>query len=88
MGRRWLALDTAVRTSSSDRPYWLSNCGSTAMRTAGNELPPICTSPTPGTWARLCDRMVSARSYSWPFCSTSEVSDSTMIGACDGLIFL
>ncbi|KWV86421.1 hypothetical protein PFLmoz3_03854 [Pseudomonas fluorescens] len=58
------------------------------MRTAGSELPPICTSPTPGTWDRLWDRMVEARSYNWPFCNTSEVSDSTMIGAWDGLIFL
>jgi hypothetical protein len=44
--------------------------------------------PTPLTWDRLWDRMVSARSYSCPLDSTEEVSDSTMIGACDGLIFL
>ncbi|MCY1415874.1 hypothetical protein D9M71_313700 [compost metagenome] len=50
------------RTSSSETPYWLSNCGSSSTRTAGNELPPICTSPTPGTWDRLWDRMVEARS--------------------------
>ncbi|MNH22145.1 hypothetical protein D3C79_819880 [compost metagenome] len=58
------------------------------MRTAGSELPPICTSPTPGTWDRLWDRMVEARSYNWPFCSTLEVSARTMIGAWDGLYFL
>jgi len=77
-----------VRTSSRATPYWLSRLGSTSTRTAGSELPPICTSPTPSTWDRLWDRMVDARSYSWPFCSTSEVSDSTMIGACAGLTFL
>ncbi|MNR66619.1 hypothetical protein D3C85_1902040 [compost metagenome] len=58
------------------------------MRTAGRELPPICTSPTPCTWDRLWDRMVEAKSYNWPFSSTSEVNDNTMIGAWDGLTFL
>eukprot|EP00659_Diplonema_papillatum_P010041 gene10040-biopygen10044 len=77
-----------LRTSSRATPYWSRALGSSSIRTAGNELPPICTSPTPGTWDRLWDRMVEARSYSWPLGNTSEVRDSTMMGAWDGLIFL
>jgi len=76
------------RTSSSDTPYCSSCCACNCTRTAGRELPPICTSPTPFTWARLCARMVEARSYRRLLSSSLDVSESTMIGACDGLTFL
>ena len=58
------------------------------MRTAGSELPPTCTSPTPGTWDSFWPTMELAMSYSSPCPSTGEVSDSTMIGAWAGLILL
>jgi hypothetical protein len=42
----------AARTSSVLMPRRLSEYGSSSMRTAGSEPPPISTSPTPST----CDR--------------------------------
>ena len=47
-------------------PYLNSALGFSSTRTAGSELPPICTWPTPLTCESFCDRMVSAASYSWP----------------------
>jgi hypothetical protein len=57
------------------------------MRTAGSELPPICTSPTPHLGQALRQDGVG-QVVQLALGSTSEVSDSTMIGAWDGLIFL
>gem|GEM_PF-1279378 len=85
LGRLALALASAVRTSSSDTPRLASAPGSTVTRTAGSELPPTVTSPTPSTCDSFCATMVEARSYIWPWLSVSDVIASVMIGASDGL---
>ncbi|CFU09182.1 Uncharacterised protein [Bordetella pertussis] len=85
LGRLALALDSAWRTSSSDTPRLASAPGMRLTRTAGSELPPTVTSPTPFTWASFCATMVEARSYSLPWPSVAEVMASVMIGAADGL---
>ncbi len=77
----------ALRTSSRATPYWSSRRGSSCTRTAGSELPPISILPTPCTCDSFWAITVEARSYSWLLSSCGEVSDSTMIGACDGLNF-
>ena len=87
LGRRTLPLAMVWRTSSSDTPYCSSCCGCSSTRTAGSELPPTWISPTPDTCDSFCAITVEARSYSWLLSSCGEVSDSTMIGACDGLNF-
>ncbi len=86
LGRRTLPLAMVWRTSSSDTPYCSSCCGCSSTRTAGSELPPTWISPTPDTCDSFCARMVEPMSYSSALSSTSDVSESTMIGAWDGLI--
>ena len=54
-------------------PYLNSALGFSSTRTAGSELPPICTWPMPLTCESFCDRMVSAASYSWPGVRVREV---------------
>ena len=58
--------------------------GLSATRTAGSELPPTLTWPTPFTWAIFCASRVEAASYIWPRVIVSEVSERIMIGASAG----
>ena len=75
----------AERTSSSDTPWLNSACGFNPTRTAGRELPPTLTSPTPLICEMVCASWVDAKSYSCPCEYVSEVSVRIMIGASDGL---
>ncbi len=85
MGRLALAAAIAARTSSSPTPYLLSACGFSSTRTAGSELPPTLTWPTPSICESFCAMMVDAASYIWPCVIVSEVSVRIMIGASAGL---
>jgi hypothetical protein len=58
LGRLALADWMAERTSSRLMPKRLSAKGETSTRTAGCELPPISTLPTPLTWLRRCCTML------------------------------
>ncbi|MNP54116.1 hypothetical protein D3C76_1486480 [compost metagenome] len=62
-----MALLMALRTSSSETPWLNSACGLSPTRTAGRELPPTSTSPTPSIWAMVCASWVEAKSYSCPW---------------------
>ncbi len=66
-------------------PYLESDCGLSSTRTAGSELPPTCTWPTPSTWDSFCATMVDAASYICPCVIVSDVSARIMIGASAGL---
>jgi hypothetical protein len=54
-------------------------------RTAGRELPPTLTSPTPPICAIFCASTVEAMSYSAPCGRFGDDSASARIGDCDGL---
>ena len=43
-----------------------ARCGLSSTRTAGSELPPTSTWPTPSTCDSFCGRIVEAASYIWP----------------------
>ena len=58
--------------------------GLSSTRTAGSELPPTVTWPTPRTCESFCATMVDAASYICPRLMVSEVSVITMIGASAG----
>jgi hypothetical protein len=62
LGRVALLAWIAARTSSVLMPYWLSANGSSSIRTAGSEPPPICTSPTPSICSNCWLRMFDASS--------------------------
>ena len=62
-------------------PYLNSALGFNSTRTAGSELPPICTWPMPFTWLSFCARIVSAASYICPAVSVAEVSARMSTGA-------
>lgn len=81
----WAAI--AVRTFSRPRPYPLNCVGLTLMRTAGAELPPTMTWPTPPICDNRCSRMVDAASYSADGGSLSDVKAMIMMGASAGLTF-
>src|SRR5580693_10438092 len=49
-----LAEASAARTSSRPMPYLKSASGLSSTRTAGSELPPICTWPTPSICDNAC----------------------------------
>ena len=68
-------------------PYLLSAVGFSSTRTAGSELPPTLTWPTPSTWDSFWARMVEAASYIWPRVMLFEVSARIMIGASAGFTF-
>jgi hypothetical protein len=55
-----------------------------STRTAGSELPPTVTWPTPCTCESFCASTVEAASYIWPCVLVSEVSARIMIGASAG----
>ena len=74
----------AARTSSTPMPYLLSAVGLSSTRTAGSELPPTVTCPTPSTCDSFCARIVDAASYIWPCVIVSDVSARIMIGASAG----
>ena len=84
LGRFVLAAASVVRTSSMDRPVRLRAIGLTSTRTAGRAPPPTLTCPTPGTWDSLCCRIEEPMSYMRARSTTSEVSESSMIGASAG----
>jgi hypothetical protein len=85
LGRFALVAASTVRTSSKEMPYLLSVCGSSSTRTAGSELPPTCTCPTPCSCDSFWAMMVEPASYIWPCVMVSEVSARIMIGASAGL---
>jgi hypothetical protein len=66
-------------------PYLLSAVGLTSTRTAGNELPPTVTWPTPDSCDSFCAMIVDATSYICPCVIVSDVSARIMIGASAGL---
>ena len=80
-----LALATAVRTSSIDRPIDASATGLTRMRIAGCSAPLTETSATPSTCDSRCATTVSAASYITLGCTVCEVIARIMIGVADGL---
>ena len=57
-----LALEMAVRTSSSATPMLASRVGSTRTRSAGCSEPATVTSATPSTWDRRWAMTLSAAS--------------------------
>ena len=59
--------------------------GFTSTRTAGSELPPTNTCPTPSICESFCCRIDAAASYSRPVLIVSEVSARIRIGASAGL---
>ena len=85
LGRRTLPLAMVWRTSSSDTPYCSSCCGCSSTRTAGSELPPTDFADA-GHLRQLLRRDGGADVVQLGLPSTSDVSESTMIGAWDGLI--
>src|ERR1700683_5030376 len=74
----------ALRTFSSPSPYAKSWVGLMLMRTAGAELPPTDTWPTPVICDSLCSKIVEAASYMAGGGSLSGVSAEIMIGASAG----
>ena len=56
-----------------------------STRTAGSELPPTLTWPTPEICESFWAMIVEAASYIWPCVIVSEVSVRIMIGASAGL---
>jgi hypothetical protein len=66
LGRLAFAPESTVRTCSRPIPYLLSASGLSSTRTAGSELPPTVTWPTPLTCESFCARTVEAESYIWP----------------------
>ena len=68
-------------------PYLLSVCGLSSTRTAGNELPPTWTWPTPCNCESFCAMIVEPASYICPCVIVSEVSARIMIGASAGFTF-
>jgi hypothetical protein len=87
LGRLTFVSASTRRTSSRPIPYFESAVGFSSTRTAGRELPPTITWPTPSTWASFCWRIVDATSYICPRLKVSEVSPRIMIGASAGLTF-
>lgn len=85
LGPLLLAAAMAVRTLSRDSPYWLMASGLRSTRTAGSELPPMLTCPTPCTCDSFGASTVEARSYISPRLWVSEVRVRTMIGMSEGL---
>src|SRR5208282_1674594 len=67
--------------------YRESGCGFTSTRTAGSELPPTCTWPTPLTCASFCANTEEAMSYNCGLGTTSDSSVISIIGWSAGLIF-
>ena len=65
-------------------PYLLSACGLSSTRTAGSELPPTLTWPTPAICDSFCAMIVDAASYICPCVIVSDVSVRIMIGASAG----
>ena len=74
----------AVCTSSRFRSRLFKSVGLTSTRTAGSELPPTNTWPTPWTCASFWARMDEATSYILPFVARSDVRSRIRIGASAG----
>ena len=87
LGEFEVAVESAVRTSSIDRPTPASAPGSTETRTAGCCPPPTVTWPTPDTCEIFCARMVFAVSKSWAIGSVPDVNATIMMGASAGFAF-
>src|ERR1700683_3117540 len=64
-----------------------SGCGFTSTRTAGSELPPTETWPTPLTCESFCANTELAMSYNCGLGTTSDSSVISRIGWSAGLIF-
>src|SRR6202050_3559374 len=64
-----------------------SGCGFTSTRTAGSELPPTETWPTPLTCESFCANTEEAISYNCGLGTTSDSSVISRIGWSAGLIF-
>ena len=82
-----LAPLNVVRTCSRPMPYLFRAGGFSSTRTAGSELPPTVTCPTPLTWASFWAMMVEAASYIWPLVRTGEVRASMKMGESAGFTF-
>ena len=82
-----MALARVERTSSREMPLLFSESGLSSTRTAGSELPPTVTWPTPATWESFWLNTVEARSYSSPKDKLGEVSPMTIMGESAGFIF-
>src|ERR1039458_8257414 len=79
----------AVRICSRPMPYLFRAVGFSSIRTAGSELPPTVTCPTPLTWASFCAMIVEAASYIWPRVRMGEAAGFTfryegLLGRLDG----
>src|SRR5580704_720630 len=64
-----------------------SGCGFTSTRTAGSELPPTVTWPTPLTCDSFCANTEEAMSYNCGLGTTSDSSVISNMGWSAGLIF-
>src|SRR5580700_7748924 len=64
-----------------------SGCGFTSTRTAGSELPPTVTWPTPLTCDSFCANTEEAMSYNCGLGTTSDSSVISRMGWSAGLIF-
>jgi hypothetical protein len=84
VGRRTFVAASVCRTSSSPTLCRLSACGFSSTRTAGSELPPTNTWPTPSTRDSRCCMMLDAASYICPVSMLSEVSAMMTMGASAG----
>src|SRR6266536_1202244 len=73
-----------LRTCSSPTPYLLSAVGFSSIRTAGKELPPTITWPTPPTCASFCAMIEEAASYICPLVRIGDVKASMKIGESAG----
>ncbi len=85
LGRLTLVAEMALRTIAVLMPWRLSAVGLRSTRTAGSELPPIVTCPTPSTCEIVCASTVEAASYIWPRLSVAEVMLRIITGASEGL---
>jgi len=87
LGRYRLVPVSIVRTSDRPIPYLLRARGLHSTLTAGSELPPTNTCPTPSIWDSFCWSMVDAASYICSVLVVSEVRARIRTGASAGLIF-
>ena len=73
-----------MRTFSNEMPYLKSVCGFSSTRTAGSELPPTWTWPTPDICESFCAMIDEPTSYIWPCVIVSDVSARIITGASAG----
>ena len=84
LGISRVAESMAARTVSSERPICAMRRGSSRTRTAARSAPLITACDTPGIWDIFCATTLSAKSYTSPGASTSEVKASTIMATPPG----